>query len=53
MNDIDLVVEEQDLGLEEMPEGAALSSFSTVGSFGSASCPATSAGSASTVGCLG
>lgn len=50
-SDIDLVTEE--IELEDLPDGNALGTFSTQSSASSASCPASTAGSASTVACLG
>jgi hypothetical protein len=51
---IDLyAVAEDELALEELPEGNALASFSTSTSASTASCPATSASSASSVSSYG
>lgn len=50
-DDIDLVTE--DVEMEDLPDGNALGSFSTQSSASTASCPASTAGSASTLACLG
>ncbi|MBD2760634.1 thiocillin family RiPP [Yimella sp. cx-573] len=54
IDDLDLqAVIDEDLALEELPDGNALASWATAGSASTASCPATSAstvGSASTYG---
>jgi hypothetical protein len=42
-----------DIGVESLPQGAALGSFTTQGSVSSFSCPYTTAASASTYACLG
>lgn len=42
---------ENDLFAEEMPEGVALSTYSTMSTLGTASCPVSSAGSVMTANC--
>lgn len=50
---IDLVAIDDDFGLETMPEGTSLGSFSSATTASSASCPATSASSFTTASSLG
>lgn len=52
-NDIDLLGQDAEQDVESLPEGNALGSFSTTTSTSTASCPASTAGCASTYGCLG
>lgn len=54
MNDnIDLLSQDIDQDVESLPDGNALGCFSTTTSTSTASCPASTAGCASTWGCLG
>ena len=55
MNDdaIELLGQDAEQDLENLPEGNALGSFSTLSSASTQSCPASTAASASTSGCLG
>ncbi|MEU5399948.1 thiocillin family RiPP [Streptomyces sp. NPDC005963] len=50
---IDLYVTEDELLVEELPQGNALGSFSTATSASSFSCPVSSASSATTASCVG
>ncbi|MEU9005179.1 thiocillin family RiPP [Streptomyces sp. NPDC059982] len=43
----------EDLFVEQIPEGVALGTFSTTSTAGSASCPISSAGSVMTANCTG
>lgn len=54
MNDVELTAEEESgIATEQLPEAAALGSFTTVGSYSTFSCPTSSAGTASTYATLG
>ncbi|MER5618738.1 thiocillin family RiPP [Streptomyces sp. NPDC002215] len=44
---------DEDLFVEQIPEGVALGTFSTASTAGTASCPVSSAGSVMTANCTG
>jgi hypothetical protein len=50
---LDLYSMDEELSVEELPQGNALGSFSTATSASSFSCPASSASSATTASCVG
>ncbi|MFF7727397.1 thiocillin family RiPP [Streptomyces sp. NPDC008001] len=50
---IDLYAMDEQLSVEELPQGNALGSFSSATSASSFSCPASSASSATTASCVG
>ncbi|MFE4368016.1 thiocillin family RiPP [Streptomyces sp. NPDC056835] len=50
---LDLYSMDEELYVEEMPQGNALGSFSSATSAGSFSCPVSSASSATTASCVG
>ncbi|WP_311472467.1 thiocillin family RiPP [uncultured Actinomyces sp.] len=52
-DDIDLLGQDAEQDVESLPEGNALGSFSTTSSTSTASCPASTAGCATTYACLG
>lgn len=52
-SNMDMTAQGLDQEIETLPGGNALGSFSTQGCASSTSCPASSAGSASTYACLG
>lgn len=54
LEDIELqAISDEDLALEELPDGNALSSWASAGSASTASCPATSASSVSSASTYG
>ncbi|WP_103062463.1 thiocillin family RiPP [Actinomyces qiguomingii] len=50
---IDLLAQEIDQDVESLPEGNALGTTSSLGSASTSACPATSASTVSSWGCLG